>query len=299
MIKPESFDNPRITENIQSDWNPRVDLKNVPPPFGQLPEKRQPDLNDNPRIGEKPPQDWNPRVDLKNAPPPFEDDCGKLYKTPDGKLLPNTTYELNGNVYTTDEKGRIISCESKPKRTPENPRDNEAQGDVGGEDRKPNDQGGHIIGRDLGGDSGTGNLIAMDSRINQSDYKRMENDIKNALEKGKEVSIKTEITYEGDSERPSKIVVTVTIDGKDTVYTFDNDLDGSLIEKVKETGTETDVEQVQAKLDETSGTITSIKETYDENGNLVQTEVNITYKDENGDNQRVKVVYQNGNGGLA
>ena len=161
------------------------------------------------------------------------DDNGNIYSV-DGKLQPNTTYELNGNVYTTDENGRIISCEAKPVRSPENPRDNEAQKQAGGEDRRPNDQGGHVVGRDMNGDGGNGNLVAMDSKINQSDYKRMENDIKAALDEGKDVTTKTEMTYSGDSERPDKITVTVTIDGKDTVYEYDNNLDGSLDDEVSE-----------------------------------------------------------------
>lgn len=216
------------------------------------------------------------------------DDKGNIYSI-DGKLLPNNTYELNGNIYTTDEKGRIISCTAKPVRSPENPRDNEAQKQTGGEDRRSNDQGGHIIGRDLNGDGGNGNLIAMDSRINQSDYKRMENDIKSALDEGKDVTTKTEITYNGDSERPDRITVTVTADGKDTVYKFDNNLDGSLRNEVPENGKEV----VQDRLDETGGEISSIKEEYDENGNLVETTVYITYTDKDENNQRTSVVIEN------
>jgi hypothetical protein len=223
---------------------------------------------------------------------------GKPYMQ-DGKLLPNTTYELNGNVYTTDDKGRIISCEAKPKLTPDNPRDNAEQGKAGGEDRKPTDQGGHIVGRDLNGDPGLGNIVPMDSRINQSDYKRMENDVKKALSEGKEVTTKTELVYTGDSERPDKIITTVTVDGKDTVYTFDNNLDGSLMDKVKENGNQGDVNRVQDELDETGGQISSIKEEFDEDGNLEKTTIRITYTDENGVNHRENVVIDNSNGGTA
>lgn len=216
------------------------------------------------------------------------DDNGNIYSV-DGKLQPNTTYELNGNIYTTDENGRIISCEAKPVRSPENPRDNEAQRQAGGEDRRPNDQGGHIVGRDMNGDGGIGNLVAMNSKINQSDYKRMENDIKATLDEGKEVTTKTEMTYSGASERPEKITVTVTADGKDTIYKFDNNLDGSLRDEVPENGKET----VQDRLDETGGEISSIKEEYDEDGNLVETTVYITYKGEDGTNYRTSVVIEN------
>lgn len=216
------------------------------------------------------------------------DDNGNIYCI-DGKLQPNTTYELNGNVYNTDDKGRIISCEAKPVRSPENSRDNDAQRESGGEDRKPDDQGGHIVGRDMNGDSGIGNLVAMDSKINQSDYKRMENDIKAALDEGNDVTTKTEITYSGDSERPDNITVTVTADGKDTVYKFDNNLDGSLRNEVPENGEKT----VQDKVNETGGEISSIKEEYDGNGNLVETIVYITYKGEDGSNYRTSVVIEN------
>lgn len=224
------------------------------------------------------------------------DDNGKVYME-NGHLLPNNTYELNGNIYETDDQGRIIRCEAKPKRSPENPRDIEAQKEAGGEDRQPGDQGGHIVSRDLNGDSGPGNLIAMDSRINQSDYKRMENDIRNALEEGKEVTTKTEVSYSGDSERPDKITVTVIVDGKKTVYTFDNNLDGSLMEKVADTGSESDVKNVKEVLEETKGQISSIKEEYDDQGNLIKTTVNITYTGEDGKNYRRTVTINHTVGG--
>ena len=224
------------------------------------------------------------------------DDRGEIYSA-DGKLYPNDTYELNGNVYTTDENGRIIDVQAKPTRTPENARDSDAQKDAGGNDRREGDQGGHIVGRDMGGDGGEGNLVAMDSKINQSDYKRMENDIKRALDDGKEVTTHTEISYSGDSERPDIVKVTVTVDGKETVYTFDNNIDGSLRGKIGEVGGKDAAETVQSVLDETGGEISSIKEEYDENGNLVKVTVNVTYTDEDGKSQRTRVVIDNPQGG--
>lgn len=220
------------------------------------------------------------------------DDNGDVYMS-DGKLSPNSTYELNGSTYTADSQGRIVGCEAKPQRSPENPRDHDAQRDAGGEDRKPNDQGGHIVGRDLNGDGGGGNLVAMDSKINQSDYKRMENDVKSSLDEGKDVTTATEISYAGDSERPDKITVTVTADGKETIYKFDNNMDGALRNEVPENGKEI----VQMVLDETCGEISSIKEKYDEDGNLTKAVVNITYTDEDGTAHRRKVDVDNTTGG--
>ena len=212
------------------------------------------------------------------------DDNGTVYLK-NGELEPNTTYELNGNTYTTDEQGRIIRCEARPERSPENPRDVNAQIQAGGEDRRPSDQGGHIVGRDLNGDGGAGNLVAMDSRINQSDYKRMENDIKAALDEGKDVTVTTDISYSGDSKRPDTFTVVVTANGVKTVYKFDNNLDGGLKNEVSENGKDA----VQEELNDTNGEISSIKEEYDENGELTETAVNITYTDENGTNYRTKV----------
>lgn len=220
------------------------------------------------------------------------DDDGYIYSI-DGKLQPNTVYKLNDNVYTTNELGRPLSCEAKLVLSPENPRDNEAQLQVGGKDRRANDQGGHIIGRDMNGDRGIGNLVAMDSRINQSDYKRMENDIKAVLNEGKEVTAKAEMTYSGDSERPDKITVTVTADGKDTVYKFDNNLDGTLRKEVPENGREI----VQDRLNETGGEISSVKEEYDTDGSLGETTVYITYNGEDETNYRTGVVIENQLGG--
>lgn len=224
----------------------------------------------------------------EDGPKELRDDNGNIYCI-DGERKPNTTYELNGNIYTTDDKGRIIRCEAKPVRSPENPRDNEAQRQAGGEDRKPNDQGGHIVGRDLNGDGGIGNLVPMDSKINQSDYKRMEKDIKTELDDGKNVTTKTEMTYTGDSERPDKITVTVTADGKDTIYKFDNNIDGSLRDEIPENGKDA----VQDKLDRTGGEVSSIKEEYDKNGNLVETTSYITYRGEDGANCRTSVITEN------
>lgn len=224
------------------------------------------------------------------------DDRGEIYSV-DGRLYPNDTYKLNGNVYTTDDNGRIIDVRAVPTLSPENPRDNDAQKDAGGKDRQGNDQGGHIVGRDMGGDGGEGNLVAMDSRINQSDYKKMENDIKRTLTEGKDVSTHTEITYNGDSERPDVIKVTTTADGKETVYTYDNNINGTLRERAGDVGGEDAAVTMQAVLDETGGEVSSVKEEHDKNGNLVNVTMNITYTGENGKTQRTKVVIDHPQGG--
>lgn len=214
------------------------------------------------------------------------DDNGNIYCI-DGNRQPNITYELKGSYFVTDEKGRITDFHAKPERSPENPRDNDAQLRAGGEDRRPTDQGGHLVARDLNGDGGIGNLVAMDSRINQSDYKLMENDIKSALDEGKDVVLKGKMDYPGDSQRPDRITSTVTTDGLATVYKFDNNLDGSLWSEIPES----EKAMVQNKLDKTGGRISSIREEYNSEGGLEGVSVHITYTNENGKTSRISVSY--------
>ena len=144
------------------------------------------------------------------------DDNGNVYKDENGELLPNTEYEVNGTRYTTDERGRIIQAEGYLEDTPENERDNAAQSDAGGKDRKPGDDGGHLRARMNGGSSGNENLVAMRATINRGDYKQSENEENQMLKEGKQVYEKIEVTYDDDSARPSKIDKTYT-DGEKTV----------------------------------------------------------------------------------
>ena len=114
------------------------------------------------------------------------DDNGDIYKK-NGELMPNTTYEKNGVTYTTDDKGRISTWEGEPKYDPENERDEGAQTESGGEDRQEGDDGGHLMARILGGSSGNENIVPMRDTVNRGDYKKSENEIAEAKKQGKDV----------------------------------------------------------------------------------------------------------------
>lgn len=81
------------------------------------------------------------------------------------------------------------------------------------------------------------------------------------------------------------ITATTTADGVKTVYKFDNNMDGGLSNEIPENGKK----EVEEEISDTNGTISSIKEEYDAEGNLTETIINITYTDENGMNHRTKV----------
>lgn len=216
------------------------------------------------------------------------DDNGYIYKIDGYKLVPNHEYTINGVTYRTDELGRIISCEGKAKSTPEGERDNKAQGRAGGEDRKPGDQGGHILARIFGGAKGIENMLAMrGAAINQSVYKRMEIEIAKALEDGKDVDVQVNVEYEGDSQRPSKITFKYTIDGKETVVQFDND-EGStdLVDSLEGKIEDEDLNDLKQEINDANNdganiSVVSVKTEYDEEGNIVK--VTVTIRDDNSD----------------
>lgn len=210
------------------------------------------------------------------------DDNGQTYKK-NGKLLPNVEYTVNGNTYKTDARGRIVSCDANPKYTEEGPRDNEKQLEAGGEERRVNDDGGHIVARILGGAEGIENLVPMRSTINRGDYKKMENEIAKAKQEGKEVTVKIELEYDGDSERPSKIKATYTIEGKTTIVEFDNEENSTeLLDSLEGQISEEDYNRLKEEIndwkeDDVDVSVTSVKIEYDENGNPVKVTVGICY----------------------
>lgn len=152
----------------------------------------------------------------------YYDDNGNVYRV-DNVLLPNTVYEVNGYKYTTDDQGRIISAEGKLrlrdadyKRKMENVKNYENQEYLETDDR------GHLIAHRFGGSDRLENIIPQDSEINQNDFRNFEGELAKEVKNGKEVIVKVEPIYEGDSRRPVAIVVTYSIDGEESVRVFPN-----------------------------------------------------------------------------
>ena len=147
------------------------------------------------------------------------------------KLKESTEYVAGeGNYrYETDSRGRIVKCSGTLELHDETSRNNYAQRKAGGENRhtKENgeetaDDGGHLIARRFGGSPEIDNIVAMDSGLNQHEYKTMENDWASRLEEKTEsgdskykvdVDIRCKYadknleTGERDSKRPTDIFV--------------------------------------------------------------------------------------------
>lgn len=141
---------------------------------------------------------------------------GEQFTKVDGKkaLKPNIEYTTTeGYHYKTDNSGRISSVEATL-QLGKAERNQYAQRTVGGNDRLPNDDGGHLIASIFKGSGEIDNLVPMNATLNRSEYKTLENTWKKALEEGKDVTIKVKPIYEGKSTRPTEFKINYSIDGK-------------------------------------------------------------------------------------
>lgn len=169
----------------------------------------------------------NPHQETVDGKTYYYDDNGKLYRV-DGDLAPNTKYEINGYIYNTDDKGRIISAEGKLHMKDREGRlpIKDSIEDIGKGDQKQGDDRGHLIGDQFDGSNGLENMIPQDAGINRNDFKNLENALAKEVKDGKDVTIKVEPVYDGDSRRPVAVVVTYTIDGEKSVRVFPNGQEG-------------------------------------------------------------------------
>ena len=154
----------------------------------------------------------------------YFDDNGTKYREGD-KLLPNTKFEVNGHQYETDEMGRTISAEGQLKlcNPEEYTRHTEEVRNFDGQEYKEGDDRGHLIGHRFGGSDKLENLVPMDSKLNQGDFKKLENSLASALENDTKVYLKVEPVYEGNSARPSEFRVSYSVDGEMDVVVFKNE----------------------------------------------------------------------------
>ena len=153
----------------------------------------------------------------------YYDDNGNLYRV-GNDLVPNSEYEINGYKYTTDDQGRIVSAEGtlhmkdREGRLPIK----DSIEDIGKGDQKEGDDRGHLIGDQFDGSNGLENMVPQDANINRNDFKNFEISLADEVKSGKEVTVKIEPIYEGDSRRPEAIVVTYSIDGEESIRVFPN-----------------------------------------------------------------------------
>ena len=199
------------------DWQESVDL----PPAESAPSEDD-DTNDDTNKDNPEGQVYPCEVE-EGGKKRYYDSQGNLYRIED-QLLPNNTYEINGYIYKTDEFGRIISAEGKLHLKGNRGKlpIKDSMDAVGKGDQKEGDDRGHLIGDQFDGSNRLENLIPQDAHINEVDFKNLENELAQEVRAGKEVYVKVEPVYEGNSRRPSAIVVTYSINGVENVRIFPN-----------------------------------------------------------------------------
>ena len=169
----------------------------------------------------------NPHQEIKDGKTYYYDDNGELYRV-DNELMPNSEYEINEYKYKTDENGRIVSAEGRLHLKEHDGRlpIRDSLEDIGKGDEQSGDDRGHLIGDQFDGSNGLENMIPQDADINRNDYKKLETELAKEVKDGKEVYVKIEPVYDGDSRRPSAIAVTYSVDGKESVRVFPNGKEG-------------------------------------------------------------------------
>lgn len=145
------------------------------------------------------------------------------------KLKANIEYTTpNGHIYRTDHKGRIKEVYVDNLSLKDGDRNNYAQKTVGGEDRLPDDDGGHLIARMFGGSKDIDNLVAQSKFINRpfkenGEWNNIEKEWQEFLNSGKEVkNIKMEVKYSGNSKRPTEFLVEYYVNNKEFVQHVKN-----------------------------------------------------------------------------
>lgn len=130
-----------------------------------------------------------------------------------GKLKPNVTYKAGefDYIYKTNSKGRISNWSTNnlqlTKRKDRLPYNSNTPGKMDG------DHAGHLAADRFGGSPDIDNLVSQSSRVNLSEYKKIENIWADAISKGKKVTTNVDVLYDKNSSRPKGFNVQYTIDG--------------------------------------------------------------------------------------
>ena len=124
---------------------------------------------------------------------------------------PNTRYIVDGNkIYDTDHLGRVVRVEATLKLDTLDR--NTYQQLKAGKQGIDGDEGGHLIASILNGSGEKINLLPMNSNLNRSLWKKLENGWAKSLQEGKTVKVKIEPVYQGTDIRPIKFKISYSID---------------------------------------------------------------------------------------
>ena len=125
----------------------------------------------------------------------------------------------NGHAYITDAAGRVKEVTGDLNLTAMDR--NLYQQCTTGKCGNVGDEGGHLIASSLGGAGDKINIVPQAATLNRGDWKAMESQLRDALNAGKDVSVKIEVGYPSSSGvRPSEFKILAKIDGKVVPFKF-------------------------------------------------------------------------------
>ena len=152
------------------------------------------------------------------------DQLGGIYRAGD-ELIANNTYVLNGYKYSTDSTGRIIEAVADKLELKDHQGRKlilESAKLIGRGFEKATDDRGHLFADLFGGDNTLGNIVSMDSNLNRSQYKALEQTWRAAIESGKKVQVDISLSYSADSFRPDKFNIVYKIGKEISKVVFEN-----------------------------------------------------------------------------
>ncbi len=132
----------------------------------------------------------------------------------------------NGYDFQIDSQGRTRQV-SGPITVGDGSRSRAAQRRAGGSDRRPTDEGGHYIAKRFKGPAEAFNHFAQDANFNRGTYRVLEDQWASAKKDGKAVIVEITPKYDGLSQRPSRIEVSFSIDGRHRVRDIPNKRKGA------------------------------------------------------------------------
>ncbi len=141
---------------------------------------------------------------------------GNWNKALNSELEPSKLYKVNDYSYFTDETGRVnkvsgeLKLEAKDRNIYQQRKSVEIKDGIKGED-----QGGHIIARIFNGPGEQINYVPQTAKLNNGEWKSMENSWKKSLSEGKKIEVDIQIIYDSDksTKRPLGFFVEYKIDG--------------------------------------------------------------------------------------
>ena len=154
------------------------------------------------------------------------DDKGRSYRAGDN-LNANNTFVRNGYQYTTDSRGRVVSASGTLNINEEgqaNRRMSDSIEIIGKGYQKATDDRGHLIGHQFNGSDSLENLVPQNAKINQGNFRRLEDHLAKLVKSGYKVTANVVPIYSQQSHRPDAIFYFYTVNDNAFTVLFPNDI---------------------------------------------------------------------------